>query len=169
MENPANEHILESLARNYKNIGALSIKQSPALSAREMSLLPNFKKLTNLELHCSISEPTHLKQCLPSDSANLVAFTELRAAPAYKIGSIDRGRLFRERRLFEHLEAPNLTDLDLLSATIEDGALDSLTRFKHLSYLSLPSTCRDQRERIKKLTSARIYIEGDGRRISLML
>gem|GEM_PF-3652263 len=162
IENPANEHILESLARNYKNIGALSIKQSSALSAREMSMLPNFKKLTNLELHCTLSEPTQLKQSLPSDLQTLWLSQNCELPRLTKLGQLNVADCSVNADFFEHLDAPNLTDLDLLSATIEDGALDSLKRFKHLSYLSLPSSCRDQRERISKLTSARIYVEGDG-------
>lgn len=162
LNNSANEHLLEALARNHANIGALSLKQTSVLSVKEASRLRNFKNLSSLELHCTVPESICLNQYLPS---NLRALWISNACPLPRLAKLTRltvaeGSISAD--FLTHLDAPNLTDLNLALASVDQDALISLNRLIHLSYLSLPSTFRDQRDRISRLTSARIYIRGDG-------
>ena len=154
--------MLESLARNYKHIGVLSINQTAPLSASEMSQLPKFKGLAELELHCTLSEPTRLKGFLPPGLRTLWLSQACELPLLGRLDGLTVADCSVSADFLKHLNAPNLTQLDLASAAVDDDALDSLSMFHHLKYLSLPSSCRGQRERIRKFTSARVSIDGDG-------
>jgi hypothetical protein len=162
LDSPANEHMLESLARNYKHIGALCISQSSPLSASEMSLLPNFKGLAELELHCTLSEPTRLKEFLPLGLWSMWLSQTCELPRLSRLDSLTVADCSVSADFMKHLDAPNLTQLELSFAAVDDDVLESLSKFHHLKLLSLPSSCRGQRERIRKFTSARVAIDGDG-------
>ncbi len=156
-----NDDYVQALASNYPRIRVLCISQRVPLSPQAMSCFQYFKNLTGLELHCPLATAGLLRQFIPKN-LNLLWISQTCELPRLgKLNHLTLADCSVEASFFDHLDAPKLEILSLSQATIEDGALQPLSKFFRLNFLDLPKSFDKKRDSVSKLTPARIYVQGD--------